>query len=76
MLGAYSLGWKLGTAVFGAALRLRGDRRGVTAIEYGLIAGAIAVAIIATVIALGGDIKNLFATTGNALNSTTGSAAQ
>jgi pilus assembly protein Flp/PilA len=50
------------------------DRSGVTAIEYGLIAGAIAVAIIGTVIALGGDIKNLFASTGNALNSVTGSA--
>jgi pilus assembly protein Flp/PilA len=50
------------------------ERSGVTAIEYGLIAGAIAVAIIATVIALGGDIKNLFATTGSALNSVTGSA--
>ena len=40
--------------------RLRGigkDRSGVTAIEYGLIAGAIAVAIIGTVIALGGSIK-------------------
>jgi pilus assembly protein Flp/PilA len=55
-----------------ALRRLRGDTSGVTAIEYGLIAGAIAVAIIATVIALGGDIKNLFATTGNALTSTTG----
>jgi pilus assembly protein Flp/PilA len=53
---------------------LRRDVRGVTAIEYGLIAGAIAVAIIATVIALGGDIENLFASTGNALNSTAGSA--
>jgi len=56
-----------------ALRRLRGDASGVTAIEYGLIAGAIAVAIIATVIALGGDIKNLFATTGSALNSTSGS---
>jgi pilus assembly protein Flp/PilA len=45
------------------------DRSGVTAIEYGLIAGAIAVAIIATVISLGGNIKNLFATTGSALTS-------
>jgi pilus assembly protein Flp/PilA len=45
------------------------DRSGVTAIEYGLIAGAIAVAIIGTVIALGGDIKNLFAATGSALTS-------
>ncbi|HUB95782.1 MAG TPA: Flp family type IVb pilin [Stellaceae bacterium] len=51
----------------------RRDASGVTAIEYGLIAGAIAVAIIATVIALGGDIQNLFATTGSALNSTSGS---
>jgi len=57
-----------------ALRRLRGETSGVTAIEYGLIAGAIAVAIIATVIALGGDIKNLFATTGSALQSTTGSA--
>jgi pilus assembly protein Flp/PilA len=56
--------------LFGA---LRRDESGVTAIEYGLIAGAIAVAIIATVIALGGDIANLFATTGSALNSTGGS---
>jgi pilus assembly protein Flp/PilA len=47
------------------------DRSGVTAIEYGLIAGAIAVAIIATVISLGADIKNLFAATGSALTSTT-----
>lgn len=59
-----------------AAERLRclgTDRSGVTAIEYGLIAGAIAVAIIGTVIALGGNIKNLFASTGNALTSVTGS---
>jgi pilus assembly protein Flp/PilA len=60
-------------AAVDALHRLRGDASGVTAIEYGLIAGAIAVAIIATVIALGGDIKNLFATTGSALSSTTSS---
>ena len=53
---------------------LRRDESGVTAIEYGLIAGAIAVAIIATVIALGGDIQNLFASTGSALSSTSGSS--
>jgi pilus assembly protein Flp/PilA len=40
--------------------QLRGDKSGVTAIEYGLIAGAIAVAIIAAVIAVGGDVKGLF----------------
>jgi len=61
----------LSARLFGA---LRRDVTGVTAIEYGLIAGAIAVAIIATVIALGGDIVNLFATTGSALSSTSGSS--
>jgi pilus assembly protein Flp/PilA len=52
-----------------AVRRICRDVSGVTAIEYGLIAGAIAVAIIATVIALGGDINNLFASTGSALSS-------
>jgi pilus assembly protein Flp/PilA len=33
---------------------------GATAIEYGLIAAGIAVAIIAAVFALGDDIKNFF----------------
>ena len=42
--------------------RLRHDKSGVTAIEYGLIAGAISVAIIATVILIGTDLKTLFTT--------------
>jgi pilus assembly protein Flp/PilA len=50
---------------------LRKNKEGVTAIEYGLIAGAIAVAIIATVFALGGNIVNLFASTGNTISSET-----
>jgi pilus assembly protein Flp/PilA len=74
MLGIYIAGGNLGQAAIDAVRRLKDDTSGVTAIEYGLIAGAIAVAIIATVIALGGDIKNLFATTGSALNSTTSSS--
>ncbi|HUK58457.1 MAG TPA: Flp family type IVb pilin [Stellaceae bacterium] len=49
------------------------DASGVTAIEYGLIAGAIAVAIIATVLALGGDISNLFGMTGSAISNVPGS---
>ena len=74
MLRIYLASENLRHAAFGAVRRFGDDASGVTAIEYGLIAGAIAVAIIATVIALGGDIKNLFAVTGNALNSTTASA--
>jgi pilus assembly protein Flp/PilA len=74
MLRLYVSSSNLKHTAMDALRRLRGETSGVTAIEYGLIAGAIAVAIIATVIALGGDIKNLFATTGSALQSTTGSA--
>ena len=36
------------------------NEKGATAIEYGLIAAGIAVAIIAAVFALGDDIKNFF----------------
>ena len=36
------------------------DKSGATAIEYGLIAAGIAVAIIAAVFALGDDIKGFF----------------
>ncbi|MBM3510365.1 MAG: Flp family type IVb pilin [Alphaproteobacteria bacterium] len=35
---------------------------GVTAIEYGLIAGGIAVGIIALVVTVGGDLKSTFTT--------------
>ncbi|HYM32287.1 MAG TPA: Flp family type IVb pilin [Candidatus Cybelea sp.] len=52
--------------------RLRPENSGVTAIEYGLIAGAIAVAILAAVVAVGSDVKNMFTAVGNALNSTSG----
>lgn len=47
--------------VFRAAIRgFLADREGVTAIEYGLIAGLIAVAIIAAITLLGGSLGNLF----------------
>jgi pilus assembly protein Flp/PilA len=51
------------------ARRLHADRSGVTAIEYGLIAGAIAVSIITTVIALGSNLNTVFTTTATGLNS-------
>ena len=38
----------------------RKDTRGATAIEYGLIAAGIAVAIAAAVFALGGNLNDLF----------------
>ena len=49
--------------------RLRDDLSGVTAIEYGLIAGAIAVVIIGGVVLLGGDISGLFTTIAGSISS-------
>ena len=43
------------------------DTDGATAIEYGLIAGLIAVAIIAAVTLVGGDLSTLFTNVGTAL---------
>jgi len=40
--------------------RFFADRGGATAIEYGLIAAGIAVAIITAVFALGDDLENFF----------------
>ena len=54
-------------AISNFVYRLRNDQSGVTAIEYGLIAGAIAVAIIVTVTTLGTDISNKFQAVSNAL---------
>lgn len=39
---------------------LKRDSRGVTAVEYGLIAGLISVAIIAIITTLGTDLTNIF----------------
>ena len=45
------------------------DKSGATAIEYGLIAAGIAVAIIAAVFALGDDIKGFFVDVSDKLGS-------
>ncbi len=44
-----------------------GDRRGVTAIEYALIASAIAVVIFATVVSVGGKVLALYTSVGGVL---------
>ena len=49
--------------------KFRKNDEGVTAIEYGLIAGAIAVAIIAVLLILGEDINTLFENASDALQS-------
>ena len=47
--------------------RFAADESGATAIEYGLIAALIAVAIIAALNTLSGNLKNTFNYVGNSL---------
>ncbi|MDN0077116.1 Flp family type IVb pilin [Crenobacter sp. SG2303] len=47
------------------------DERGVSAIEYGLIAGLIAAGLVGVLTTLGGDIKDLFSSIATALPTTT-----
>lgn len=41
------------------------DEKGATAVEYGLLVALIAAVIIATVVLLGGNIKDAFTTVNN-----------
>jgi pilus assembly protein Flp/PilA len=43
-------------------MKLAGNRNGATAIEYGLIAGLVAVAIVVAVTTTGTNLSNLFGT--------------
>ena len=44
---------------------LKSDRRGVTALEYGLLAGLIAVALIGVLTTFGHDVEALFTNVSN-----------
>ena len=57
-------------AIFG----LRADKRGVSALEYGLLAALVAVAIIGGVSALGNSLGGLFKTVSNQINTANTSA--
>lgn len=50
------------------AKRFMNDESGATAIEYGLIAAGIAVAIIAAVQTLGDDLSKIFTNIGTSIN--------
>ncbi len=52
------------------------DERGVTAIEYGLIAALIAVVIIAAVELVGGGVSNTFNTIAGELGNAAGTGGQ
>lgn len=48
------------TKLFIKAQNLIEDRKGVTAVEYGLIAALIAVVIMAALVTQGGDLTTIF----------------
>jgi pilus assembly protein Flp/PilA len=48
-------------------LRLKSDRRGVTALEYGLLASLIGLAIVAAVTTFSTNLSGLFTAIGNKL---------
>ena len=50
----------------------RKDVKGATAIEYGLIAGGISLAIVAAVFAFGGSLKGLFSALATTMSSAAG----
>jgi pilus assembly protein Flp/PilA len=53
--------------VFGKLRRLGTDRTGVTALEYALIAGLVAVVIIGSVSLLGTSVSTVFSTVANTI---------
>jgi pilus assembly protein Flp/PilA len=53
--------------MFALVKKLAGDKKGVTAIEYGLIAALISVTIIGAVGLIGTDLQALFNTIATAL---------
>jgi pilus assembly protein Flp/PilA len=50
-----------------ALMNLKNDRRGVTAVEYGMISALIAAAIVVIVGTLGGQLSAVFTTVSGAL---------
>ena len=50
-----------------ASDRLKGEEKGATAVEYGLMVGLIAAVIITTVVLLGKQLNSLFTLITNAL---------
>ena len=58
---------KAKSARSGIVRRLTEDRRGVTAIEYGLIAALIAIAAIVMMALVGTNLTNTFSTVASAL---------
>ncbi|MGY2075957.1 Flp family type IVb pilin [Blastococcus sp. SYSU DS0828] len=64
LINAYAT---LASLVAVAQDRLKNEEKGATAVEYGLMVGLIAVAIIAAVVTLGDELSGLFDSVGGEL---------
>lgn len=53
-------------------LQLKADQRGVTALEYALIAGVVVATVVVGFTTLGGDISNAFTTIGTSIKTNAG----
>ncbi len=56
------------TSLVSTARALKSDQRGISALEYGLLAGLIAVVLIGVLSTFAGDVKNLFNNVGTDVN--------
>ena len=57
------------TSLVSTARALKSDQRGISALEYGLLAGLIAVVLIGVLSTFAGDVKNLFNNVDNGVTS-------
>ena len=62
-----SLYFSLQTILLSAQRRLTREEKGATAVEYGLLVGLIAVAIVAALVLLGPKLAALFTTVTNSI---------
>jgi pilus assembly protein Flp/PilA len=67
----YSVKHGIGNFIGGQVQKVKDDESGATAIEYGLIAAGIAVAIIGIVFTLGNDISAFFVAVDSKLSART-----
>jgi pilus assembly protein Flp/PilA len=63
----FAYGFALVERVKAELNRLKADRKGITALEYGILAAIVVGALITAATTLGGDLKTLFTNIGNKL---------
>jgi Flp pilus assembly pilin Flp len=63
VMNSRTVGRRVSVQIFRAVRRFGEDESGATAVEYSLILGGVAAAIIVLIYAFGGKVNNLYAST-------------